>query len=324
MRAESWIIDPFDGRVTKRRAKVDVHHSTTRIAASLRGLRSDPPRLVGRDAVSNELRSLVQAGKSVFVSGPAGVGKSSLAQALYAGWSMGEGSVPLLYCAESSTPRGVSVHLLVNLFLERQRLRGQYVERTTTIASALELRRFVECEPLPELRRLMNQSLAAQRACIVLDHLDDPRPRVASLLEVWLETMPVVVVARSPERTGRARGLLCLFERLEVEPLSESTLVGMARDLHGASGEIDLSEEDLHFAARRCEGNPGRLTSVLRAAAKHFDQRAGRVRWKLADLDLRIEAIEQHARRTLGAAARDGGKANDRGTRPLTARRRSA
>jgi hypothetical protein len=226
----------------------------------------------------------------VFVSGPCGVGKSALLQATYGEWSAEHEGFPVFYCGESSTRRGIATHMLVNLFLHRGRLESRYIERRKTVASLSGLRRFVADERLADLKRMMHQNLVADRACLLLDHLDDPDPKVASLIEVWLETTPLVLVARHAEAVGRVRWLLSAFECLELLPLPEAALVRMARDMAGKLG-ARLREADVHEAVALATGNPAQLQRLLHAAARPEYQKNGTVQWKLVELDERIRAI---------------------------------
>jgi hypothetical protein len=226
----------------------------------------------------------------VFVSGPAGVGKSALLQATYSEWNAEREGFPLFYCAESSTRRGIATHMLVNLLLQRGRLESRYIERRKSVASLSGLRRFVAGERLADLKRMMHQNLGGGRACLLLDQLDDPDPKVASLIEVWLETTPLILVARHAEAVGRVRWLLSAFECLELLPLPEAALLRLARDMAGKLG-AHLREADVHEAVALATGNPAQLQRLLHAAARPECQKRGAVQWKLVQLDERIRAI---------------------------------
>jgi hypothetical protein len=265
-------------------------HSPLQIASSLQRLRCDPPALIGRARESAVLLAHLRARHSVFVSGPSGVGKSALLQATYSDWSADREGFPLFYCAESNTRRGIATHLLVNLFLHRGRLESQYVERRKTVASLSGLRRFLADERLADLKRMMHQNLEEDHACLLLDHLDYPDPRVASLIEVWLETTPLVLVARNADAVGRVRWLLSAFERLELLPLPEAVLLRLARDMAGKLG-AHLREADVHEAVALAAGNPAQLQRLLHAAARPEYQKRGAVQWKVVQLDERIRAI---------------------------------
>jgi len=267
-----------------------MRHSPLQIAACLQRLRREPPALIGRERELAALRAHLRGRRPVFVSGPSGVGKSTLLQATYGEWSAEQEGFPVFYCAESSTRRSIATHMLVNLFLHRGRLESRYVERRKTVASLSGLRRFVAEERLPDLKRMMHQNLGGDRACLLLDHLDDPDPKVASLIEVWLETTPLVLVARHAEAVGRVRWLLSAFERMELLPLPEPTLLRLARDIAGKLG-AHLREADVHEAVALATGNPAQLQRLLHAAARPEYQKSGTVQWKLLQLDERIRAI---------------------------------
>lgn len=265
-------------------------HSPLQIVACLQQLRRAPPALSGRERESAALRAHLRARHPLFVSGPPGVGKSALLQAAYSEWNAEREGFPLFYCAESGTRRGIATHMLVNLFLQRGRLESRYIERRKTVASLSGLRRFLADERLADLKRMMHQNLGGDRACLLLDHLDDPDPKVASLIEVWLETIPLVLVARNADAVGRVRWLLSAFERMELLLLPEPTLLRLARDMAGKLG-AHLREADVHEAVALAAGNPAQLQRLLHAAARPEYQKSGTVQWKLVELDERIRAI---------------------------------
>jgi hypothetical protein len=218
------------------------------------------------------------------------VGKSALLQATVGAWSAEREGFPLFYCAESGTRRGIATHILVNLFLHRGRLESRYIERRKTVASLSGLRRFVADERLADLKRMMHQNLGGDPVCLLLDHLDDPDPKVASLIEVWLETTPLVLVARNADAVGRVRWLLSAFECLELLPLPEAALLRLTRDMAGKLG-AHLREADVHEAVALATGNPAHLQRLLHAAARPEYQKSGTVQWKLIQLDERIRGI---------------------------------
>jgi AAA ATPase domain len=274
--------------------------SPLQIAAQLERLQREPTSLFGRDQQLAMLRLYLRSRRSVFVSGPAGVGKTALLHAVYAAWDKEREGVPVFYCGESATRRGIATHLLVNLFLQRGRLESEFVERRKTVGSLSGLRCFVAHERLPDLQRMMHQNLQGKPACLLLDHLDEPDPKVASLVEVWLETMPLVIVARSPRHVGRARWLLSAFEHVEVPLLSPATLLRIARFAVMGRQQLHLNEPDLHAAVELAAGNPRRLKDLLCVAARAEYRRNGAVQWKLVDLDARIRSIG------IGDVGRDG------------------
>jgi hypothetical protein len=265
-------------------------HSPLQIAACLRRLRSQPPTLIGRERESAVFRKHLGARRSVFLGGPSGVGKSALLHAIYGEWSAEREGFPLFYSAESSTRRGIATHMLVNLFLHRGCLESRYIERRKTVVSLSGLRRFVAEQHLADLKRMMHQNLDGDRAVLLLDHLDGPHPKVASLIEVWLETTPLVLVARNAEAVGRMLWLLSAFERLELAPLPEPALLRLAHEMAGRIG-ASLREADLHRAVALAAGNPAQLQRLLHAAARLEYQKGGAVQWKLVQLDERIRAI---------------------------------
>lgn len=264
--------------------------SPLQIGASLKRLRASHAALIGRDQELATLRASIQARRSVFVTGPSGVGKTALLHAVYGEWDADRAGFPLFYCAESSTRRCIATHVLVNLLLNRGALRGEYIERRTTVASLSGLRHFVSRQRLPDLKRLMHQNLQGRPACLLLDHADHPDPKVAALLEVWLDSTPLVLVARDAASAGRARWLLSAFEHLEIAPLPAPGLQHLAHAI-AAHHVVSLRDGDLRELVQRAAGNPGRLHALLRLAARPEYQGNGAVRWSVVDFHVRISAI---------------------------------
>ena len=264
--------------------------SPLQIHAQLEQLRQKPPLLVGRERELAVLRQHIVARRPVFLRGAAGVGKTALLSALYATWPAAEPrpDVVLFYCGASRTRRQIATHLLVNLLRHRGRLQSEYVERRKTISSLGALQRFTASEALPALKRMMHQNLARDRACLILDHLDYADPKIASLLEVWLEDTPLILVAGDADRLGRARWLLSSVEHLELGTLDRSALLQIARLV---AADQPLAEADLREAVGRAAGNAGQLCRLLRATTRSQYRRNGRLQWKLVELDLRIRAI---------------------------------
>jgi energy-coupling factor transporter ATP-binding protein EcfA2 len=265
--------------------------SPLQIGAALKALSARQPPLIGRDHELATLRASIEAGRSVFVTGPSGIGKTALLDVAYAAANASQAGLPVFYCGESSTRRGIVTHMLVNLFLYRGRLQSEYLNRRNSVDSLAALRRFATQERLPDLKRMMHQNLGRGGACLLLDHLDDPDSRVAALIEVWLETMPLVIVARTAERVGRVRWLLSSFEHLEVPPLRESMLLRLAQNHVACARGLRSQEATIREAVDRAAGNPGRLLQLMQVAGRPEYHRNGAVQWRLIDLDLRIGAI---------------------------------
>jgi hypothetical protein len=265
-------------------------HSPLQIGSHLERLRNEPLHLLGREHELAVIREHLRARRSLFVCGPAGAGKTTLLHAVYAEWNAQHDQLPVFYSGESNSRRRLATHLLVNLLLHHGQLRSEYIGRRTTVASLGELRRFVEQAHVPSLKRMMHQNLARQPGYLFLDHLDHPDPKIAGLIEVWLETVPLVVVARDAASVGRVRWLLSAFEQLPLSPLPHGTLVTLVCESAARLG-VRLTQADIDEVAKRSSGNPERLHHLLRAAAQPKYERNGIIQWKLVDLDLRIRAI---------------------------------
>lgn len=235
------------------------------------------------------LLAQMQAGRSLFVSGAAGVGKTALLQATCAAWGASREAPPVFYCADSRTRRSLVTHLLVNLLHYRGCLHSTYIERPTVVQSLRALQQFVSSTHLPALYRMLHHNLPPG-AWIVLDQLDNPDPKVASMVEVWLERARLILVARNPEDLGRCRWLLSTLEHVEVPALSTAILIRLAREMRQDLARLTIRDSDVRRAAVRSAGNPRRFQELLTTASKPQYQRHGAIMWNVVDIDLRIRA----------------------------------
>lgn len=265
--------------------------SALQIGTSLQRLRGVPQELIGRQREAAALRAALENHRNCFVSGAAGIGKTVILQALYACWDKTSTGMALFYCGESARRHRLTTHVLVNLFLERGRLESTYVTRRKTVGSLSGLRRLVTEERLIDLQRMMHQNLVGERIALILDHCDRPDPKVASLIEIWLERFPVVLVARDTAHLGHARWLASACEHLVLAPLGASASLRLANVVAQHAEGAVLSEKELREAVKRSAGNPGRLERLVRAATRPQYRRNGAVQWKLIEMDFRIRDI---------------------------------
>lgn len=123
--------------------------------------------MVGRERELTALRMHIYARRPVFLSGPAGMGKSALLQTIYGASGSTAATPRLFYCSESDTRRNIVTHVLVNLLLHRGCLESRYIDRRKRVASLTGLRRFV-AQPLLLMRWADAQTSAAVSALFIL------------------------------------------------------------------------------------------------------------------------------------------------------------
>jgi hypothetical protein len=268
---------------------VTVSRSPLQIAAALQA--APASAVTGREHELATLALHVGARRSVFVSGAAGMGKSALVEAFRRTWQPTPGVRRIFYCGESRTRRAIAVHLLVNELLARGRLESRYIDRRMRVASLGQLRRFIVQQRLPDLSRMMHQNLDGDAACVILDHLDDAHPKVASLIEIWLERLPLVVVARDAASVGHARWLLSAFEPVPLAPLPHDAMRRLIDAWRRTNGAPPLAAADVREVLTRSAGNPGALAALLGAAERPEYRKGGAIQWRLIDLDRRIRAL---------------------------------
>src|SRR5579875_572758 len=148
--------------------------------------------LIGRNREYEAVVRAIQARRLVFLSGPAGVGKSALARAVAAA---AEPSAPVLYVPRARTCAGAAA--------------GIAAARSAEI-----------------LRRRTGRERA-----VIFDHVDNPGPRLDALVDLWRERTTVVLIARSEQTLGRLHRHLYDCERVPLDPLDAAAGAAFVHEL---------------------------------------------------------------------------------------------
>ncbi len=157
-----------------------------------RGVRSSPVHLVGRDDDLREVEAAVATGRLVTLTGPGGVGKTSLAQALASRSTLPV--VHVLAMTEISPPQAASTS-------------GEATERDTSVALAGDLLAALGHSPSAGTapRRSLVQALDVPGTLLVLDDCEHVSDDLADLLGPLLASAPglrVLVTSRRALNLG--------------------------------------------------------------------------------------------------------------------------
>jgi len=241
-------------------------------------------RIVGRERERRELIDALRGGRSVWVHGPPGIGKSSLLLAIAASWDSREEGCMLLYAADCATRRTLLRSVLESLLEVRGSIRGP---GSRTIRTPEALRRFVSSARRRELAAAVHETVGGRPTIRVLDHLNAHGARLETYVENLLfESTPVVLVTANRAELGPLERLLFAVEPFEVPPLPRAQAHELIRRwLPEAPLE---AHSDL---VRHASGNPGRLHGLARLARKEKYWRGKRLNLRLLELDSNIAAI---------------------------------
>src|SRR5579883_1588220 len=201
--------------------------------------------LIGRNREYEAVVRAIQARRLVFLSGPAGVGKSALARAVAAA---AEPSAPVLYVPRARTCAGAAAGIAAALAAPGR----------TALRTGAELR-FLRRGAAARSAEILRRRTGRERA-VIFDHVDNPGPRLDALVDLWRERTTVVLIARSEQTLGRLHRHLYDCERVPLDPLDAAAGAAFVHELPSADEAARL--------VRQADGIPGLLHATLRLAAR--------------------------------------------------------
>jgi hypothetical protein len=251
--------------------------------------RDDGTPIIGRERERRALAEALRGGRSVWVHGARGVGKSALVRAVAASWDPKRENAILLYAADCSTRKALLRGLLESLFGTLGFIRPP---SSSVIRSPDALRRFVTTARRRQLNDALHRTLAGRPTIRALDHLDARGARLETHVENLLfESTPVVLVTVDQAELGPVDRLLFAFESLEVPALSRAEAEALAA-LWLPTAPCGAWRE----LVRHASGNPGRLHELALLARKEKYWLDGRLNFLRLDFDSKIAAIARGAR----------------------------
>jgi ribose 1,5-bisphosphokinase PhnN len=247
-------------------------------------------RLIGREREMRRIGEAIAPGRLVWVNGPRGIGKTAIVRSVAAQPSA-EGT--WLYVADARTRASI----------------------------ARELAAAYEAAVASSVRRMRSPPRArAQRAtavrwppadlkAIVLDHVDEPGPRLNDLVDAWREHCAVVVVARSRETLRGLHRQLYDCEIVEVAHLPDHDARLLVATWAQRLRLSPMPDRELTALVRGSAGSPGLIVRALREARRRGAASAERLLF-----EARIQQIASEPDAIVRARLRAarGGRASSR------------
>lgn len=220
---------------------------------------------VGREREKSQLLRLHAQREHVLISGPEGVGKSTLLHQIVS-------HVPLVICPQSV--------------------------RLSNICDALEAQLGLDSEgrQLIQRKNRILRAVTVAGKTVVFDGVGWTTPRLSSLLECVSERVPIWIVTRSkhPWDIGRVWPLLCRFSHVELHPFRPVDTRGLIEQLVCAGQLPAATLEAAAHLHRLSAGIPRVLCELLERLATSDYNLQSRFGLKLLDLDRRIQRLPRH------------------------------
>lgn len=263
-------------------------------------LAEDMEELVGRNRIVNTALDHICHGRSVFLVGAAGIGKTAILRAV-ASHARARGSVrELIYCGQTTT-----------LKIALQCLAGQLLARDTayTVPDHLQRQRPIPLNgqiaiprslgtlTIGKLRRVVMPRLRSGQHAMLFDHAQPIRPACATLMEHLVENrgIPIIVAVRSmyPREIGKLWYVGTTFATIKVPELRPSEARRLIeRTLDRQRISLPDREAFIKKLVSLAEGNPRTIVRVCELVRSPRYQLGGRTNFRLLLLDLRIHDLQ--------------------------------
>jgi len=250
----------------------------------------DVDELVGRDGIVATMLNHISNGKSAFLVGAAGIGKTAILRAMAGQAQAHGGARALIYCGQTTT-----------LKIALQCLAGQLLARDagdTVPERKVANPRSLDAFTIAELRRIAMSRLSGHHA-VLFDHVQPVRPACAALLEYLVEIrgIPIIAAVRPsyPHDIGKLWYVGTTFATIKVPELRPSEarrLIERTLDRQRISlPDREAFDKKLVSLAK---GNPRMIVRVCGLARSPRYQTGGRTNFRLLLLDLRIDDLQNH------------------------------
>ena len=256
--------------------------------------------LVGRDRIVNTVLDHIRDGKSAFLVGAVGIGKTAILRAMAGHTQAHGGARELIYCGQTTTLK-IALQCLAGQLLARDAvcavpdLQGQRpIPSDDQIAIPWNLGTLT----VGRLRRIVMSRLSRHHA-VLFDHVQPVRPACAALLEYLVENrgIPIIAAVRPsyPHDIGKLWYVGTTFATIKVPELRPSEarrLIERTLDRKRISlPDRDAFDKKLVSLAK---GNPRTIVRVCELARSPRYQTGRRTNFRLLLLDLRIDDLQDH------------------------------
>lgn len=246
--------------------------------------------LVGREHIVMTALSHIQNGRSAFLVGAAGIGKSAILRAaVNRARGLGGARIPI-YCGQTSTLK-IMLRCMAEEFLAQDEPISP--SRLSTLPHNLDRLSLVK------LRGIVVPRLKSGRYTLLLDHVQPVRAAKSAFLEYLAERLdvPIVAAVRSldPREIGWLWWIGLTFPTITIPELRRAEarqLIERTLERHGADlpDRACFSRELIRIA----KGNPRMIVRVCELARSPRYQTGGRTNFRLLLLDLRIDELQDH------------------------------
>ncbi len=255
--------------------------------------------LIGRQTVVEELLHHLRNGKSAFLVGEAGIGKTAILQEVITAARAEQGRYWPLYCSSVRNEKECLEWVAASFHAEC----GDSI-----IVEAMDARKirlpahkgiaFWRRVPRRLLRRIVIHRLRKGGYALVLDHLVPLRSDAHAFFE-WLLMefkIPLIVAVRGvqPKDIGRLWWLDWAFTVVEVPALRpEQARALIERELRRHGVELPDRAEFVRALAQVSRGNPRIITRVCEHAGDRRYRMGDQTNLRLMMLDLKIEDLKE-------------------------------
>lgn len=228
----------------------------------------------------------LREGRSAFLVGEAGIGKTAILRAVAARAQRARDPRRPIYCGHGSTLKASLISMARQLLLS---------EAPQVAMSEEALGRL----SVGNLKRLVLPRLRSGRYALLLDHFGLVRGAYATFLEDLTRRVkvPVVFAVRSldPRESGRLWWIAVGHATVEVPPLrfSEARRL-IERCLEESRVHLPDRRDFISGLLREAHGIPGIVTRICEMAVDARYQIAGRTDLRLLFLDLTIHNVRDH------------------------------
>jgi len=254
-------------------------------------------RLIGRQPIVEELLHHLWSGKSAFLVGEEGIGKTAILQKVITAARAEQGPYWPLYCSSVRNEKECLEWVAASFHAEY----GDSI-----IVDAMDARKirlpahkgiaFWRRVPRRLLRRIVIRRLRKGGYALVLDHLVPLRSDAHAFFE-WLLVefkIPLIAAVRGvqPKDIGRLWWLDWAFTEVHVPALRpEQARALIERELRRHKVELPDRAEFIRTLAQASRGNPKVITRVCERAEDHRYRMGEQTNLRLMMLDLKIEDL---------------------------------